>query len=104
MTLDANKDGMVTYKELKAGVDKLGLKQTEDLTALMDAMDVDDSGSIQFTDFVAATLDKKFLQQENVCWQAFRIFDKDQSGTISKKELALVLHNSEMEAFFSSTA
>eukprot|EP00747_Dinoflagellata_sp_TGD_P029772 gnl/TRDRNA2_/TRDRNA2_134161_c0_seq2.p1 gnl/TRDRNA2_/TRDRNA2_134161_c0~~gnl/TRDRNA2_/TRDRNA2_134161_c0_seq2.p1 ORF type:complete len:633 (-),score=156.44 gnl/TRDRNA2_/TRDRNA2_134161_c0_seq2:180-2078(-) len=104
MTLDANKDGMVTFSELKNGLDKLNLKNTPDLQSLMAAMDVDESGSIQFTDFVAATLDKKHLQQENVCWQAFRIFDKDQNGTISKKELSQVLHNSDMESFFSSKA
>eukprot|EP00747_Dinoflagellata_sp_TGD_P111772 gnl/TRDRNA2_/TRDRNA2_171302_c0_seq1.p1 gnl/TRDRNA2_/TRDRNA2_171302_c0~~gnl/TRDRNA2_/TRDRNA2_171302_c0_seq1.p1 ORF type:complete len:214 (-),score=67.21 gnl/TRDRNA2_/TRDRNA2_171302_c0_seq1:153-794(-) len=106
MTLDTNKDGVVTFQELKAGIDKLGYldKHADDLAKIMDAMDTDDSGTVHFTDFVAATLEKKHMQKEQVCWQAFRIFDKDQNGFIDKKELAQVLHNTDMESFFSSSA
>eukprot|EP00747_Dinoflagellata_sp_TGD_P139853 gnl/TRDRNA2_/TRDRNA2_175946_c0_seq1.p2 gnl/TRDRNA2_/TRDRNA2_175946_c0~~gnl/TRDRNA2_/TRDRNA2_175946_c0_seq1.p2 ORF type:complete len:193 (+),score=41.28 gnl/TRDRNA2_/TRDRNA2_175946_c0_seq1:530-1108(+) len=110
MTLDANHDGMVTFAELKAGIDKLGYGQIRNeqllktIQHIMHAMDADDNGAVHFTEFVAATLDQKHIQQEKVCWQAFRIFDKDQSGTISKKELALLLHSTDMEPFLSSTA
>merc|ERR1711982_90861 len=54
-------------------------------------MDTDGSGAIDYTEFLAATLDKHLYLQEDVCWSAFRPFDRDGDGLISQNELKLVL-------------
>merc|ERR1712185_662722 len=59
----------------------------------MQDVDSDGSGQIDYTEFLAATLDKKIYLQQRVCWSAFRVFDKDCDGKISKEELGLVLLN-----------
>jgi len=46
---------------------------------------------IDYTEFLAATLDRKMYLQEDICWAAFRVFDRDGDGKISKEEIALVL-------------
>lgn len=104
-TLDVDKDGTITMLELKNGIDKLQLAGLPDnMKELMLAMDSDGSGSIDYTEFLAATLDQKQYEQENVCWAAFQVFDSDHSGSISKAELEKVLASGELEEVMGSKA
>ena len=53
--LDKNGDGSITLEELKVG---LGHKQnSEKLMELLKAADTDGSGSIDYTEFITATMD-----------------------------------------------
>jgi len=93
-SLDQNGDGTVTFQELKEGIDKLQVAgKGENLVEIMTDMDVDGSGSIDYTEFLAATLDQKQYQEEQVCWSAFKVFDRDGNGTITRSELEKVLLN-----------
>merc|ERR1712110_918404 len=94
MNLDGNGDGKLTVNEMKEGIQKSGLKEIPpDLQQIMEEVDSDGSGVIDYTEFLAATLDKKMYTQEEVCWQAFRVFDKNGDGNISKEEIAMVLQD-----------
>ncbi|CAL1142820.1 unnamed protein product [Cladocopium goreaui] len=98
MGLDKNGDGLLTPAELKEGLQKAGLKEIPpDLQAIMEDVDADGSGVIDYTEFLAATLDRRQYIQEDVCWSAFRVFDRNGDGKISQDELKMVLHNSEVE-------
>jgi calcium-dependent protein kinase len=66
----------------------------------MEQIDTDGSGQIDYTEFLAATLDRKAYLKEDVCWAAFRVFDRDGNGTISKQELADVLNNGDLQSMF----
>jgi len=44
-----------------------------------------------------ATLDKRQYLQEDVCWAAFRLFDRNGDGKISNDELKFVLETDEVE-------
>jgi len=46
----------------------------------MSGMDVDKSGSIDYTEFLAATLDRNLYMQEERLHSAFRTIDRDGSG------------------------
>merc|ERR1719498_420092 len=60
MALDENGDGLLTVNEMKEGLKKCGLKEIPpDLQQIMDDVDSDGSGVIDYTEFLAATLDKK---------------------------------------------
>merc|ERR1712066_366864 len=77
MALDKNSDGMLTYSELREGLEKSGIKDIPtDLKAIMEDLDSDASGCIDYTEFLAASLDHKEQVQEKVCWAAFCVFDK----------------------------
>ena len=83
MQLDVNGDGQLTIAEMKEGLDKAGLTENyEELKSLMEQIDSDGSGQIDYTEFLAATLDKKQYLKEDICWAAFRVFDRDGNGII----------------------
>jgi calcium-dependent protein kinase len=97
MQLDGNGDGLLTAAELKEGLAKSGIKDMPgDLEQILKDVDSDGSGNIDYTEFLAATLDKRHYMQEDVCWSAFRIFDKNGDGKISLDELQNVLGDEEV--------
>merc|ERR1712048_612685 len=94
MQLDGNGDGKLTVNEMKEGIQKAGFEEIPaDLQQIMEEVDSDGSGVIEYTEFLAATLDKKMYIQEDVCWAAFRVFDRNGDGNISKEEIAMVLQD-----------
>merc|ERR1711862_1040831 len=92
IAMDANQDGQLTAKEIREGMTKAGLKEIpHDLEEIIKQVDSDGSGVIDYSEFLAATLDVKvYLQEENV-WAEFRAFDLNGDGKISPAELKEVL-------------
>jgi len=98
MSLDENGDGLLTAKELREGMQKAGFSEIPpDLQQIMEEVDSDGSGVIDYTEFLAATLDKKTYIAEDVCWSAFRVFDRNGDGKISKEEIAEVLGDGDVK-------
>lgn len=88
MQLDTNHDGVLSLKELRAG-----LPQTltpGDLKQLFDELDTDGDGFLEYTEFLAAAIDVKRYLQEDAVWAAFRRFDQDGNGHITTEELRKV--------------
>jgi calcium-dependent protein kinase len=82
--LDANNDGVVTKDELIVGLKKANMFINEtEVDKLMDQIDHNKDRIINYTEFVAAAIDKKRLLTDERVRQCFRIFDKDGSGKIS---------------------
>lgn len=91
-TLDTNGDGMLSAAELQDGLKKTGITQFPgDLQQIFQDLDTDQSGAIDYSEFLAAALDQRQYIQEDVCWSAFCAFDKDGNGRISQSELLEVL-------------
>merc|ERR1719428_1864591 len=63
----------------------------EDLALLCVQAGTDGNDTIEYTEFIAAAMDKKKLLKEEVVWEAFKIFDIDGSGTVTRKELMKIL-------------
>merc|ERR1719428_2035506 len=89
--LDKDGDGTITVEEMQEGISKMGIEVPENLHRILEDIDSDGSGVVDYTEFLAATLDRRQYIQEDVCWAAFRIFDLDGNGKITKDELASVL-------------
>ncbi|QCD78312.1 calcium-dependent protein kinase [Vigna unguiculata] len=86
--MDTDKSGTITYEELKAGLQRLGSKLTEaEVKQLMDAADVDGNGSIDYIEFITATMHRHKLERDDQLFKAFQYFDKDNSGYITRDEL-----------------
>eukprot|EP00931_Biecheleriopsis_adriatica_P075925 TRINITY_DN49697_c0_g1_i1.p1 TRINITY_DN49697_c0_g1~~TRINITY_DN49697_c0_g1_i1.p1 ORF type:complete len:668 (+),score=135.07 TRINITY_DN49697_c0_g1_i1:92-2005(+) len=96
-SLDRDGNGHITVQELRGAIESAGVMIPEDLIELTLQADTDGGGTIEYTEFLAATLDKQKVIKEEVVWEAFRIFDQDGSGTITKKELLKILTGSNGE-------
>ena len=88
------KDGQISYEELKRGLRELKCERIndEELCELFKLIDVDQNGKIDYTEFIAATLQKKEYLKEERLFEAFSMFDKDGCGKITKEELMNVLN------------
>ena len=93
-SFDKGKDGQISFEELKKGLMNIkSSKITEDeVKDLFNDLDVDQNGRIDYTEFIAATIDAaKYYKNERLL-EAFESFDKDKNGQISKNELIETLN------------
>jgi calcium-dependent protein kinase len=64
---------------------------------LMDALDTNQSGFIDYTEFLAGCMRSKIYMKEDILRTAFEFFDVDKSGFITIDELRQVLGSDEMK-------
>lgn len=94
--LDLNNDGYLSLEELKKGCSKI--KELDfDIEELFNSIDTDKSGVINYTEFLAATIQQQVYHKEEKLMQAFRCFDQDKSGKISLKEITHVIKTEQDE-------
>lgn len=58
---------------------------------IFEKVDINNDGAIEYTEFLAASIDKESLLSEEKLLAAFKNFDKDGSGTISALEIKEIL-------------
>jgi calcium-dependent protein kinase len=95
--LDKNRDGYITLKELKEGMKEL--ENVEELAAILEGVDVDHNGAINYTEFIAATLDQNsYVNEQKRIKDAFKVFDKDGDGVIDAEEIKAAFNIDDNEA------
>ena len=90
---DKYNDGQIYYDEFKRGLSKLkpGKITEEEIGKYFASIDTDKNNKIDYTEFLAATLEKKTFLKEERLYEAFCMLDKDRNGRITKEELMNVL-------------
>ena len=88
-SLDKNGDGSLTLEELRVGLQ--GKENGETLLNLMKSADTDNSGEINYTEFIAATIDVNIFMRQDYLRTAFEMFDADGSGKIDNEEVKALL-------------
>lgn len=90
--LDTNGDGQLSKDELMKGyhAKNLGDITEDDIDAMLGKLDNNQSGVIDYTEFVGAAIDREKLLSKQRVEACFRLFDKDKSGTITKSELKVM--------------
>lgn len=93
--LDTNNDGSISYDEFKNG---LKIMEKEDpniqgiLNELFQSIDTDHSMKINYSEFIAAAMDKKFYENQDKLLEIFYSLDKNKDGKISISEFENILN------------
>ncbi|XP_054844189.1 uncharacterized protein LOC129335564 [Eublepharis macularius] len=92
---DKDGDGAITTKELGTVMRSLGHNPTEaELQAMISDIDANRSGTVDFAEFLSLMAKRtRDSDGEEEIRDAFRVFDKDESGYISAAELRHVMIN-----------
>mmetsp|Transcript_48706 Transcript_48706/g.104909 ORF Transcript_48706/g.104909 Transcript_48706/m.104909 type:complete len:589 (+) Transcript_48706:42-1808(+) len=95
--LDTDGDGLLSLDEIRRGLIRNGLVLPDALEDTMRAMDSDGSGSVDYSEFLAATMDQRLCVEKDMCRAAFHCLDLDGDGAISPAELGRVLGGGDAE-------
>lgn len=87
--MDLDGDGMLSMEEIQKGYDKhFGTPIDDDeIQRMFKEIDTDGNGSIDYSEFLMATMNESQLLSQEKLKAAFKMFDKDGSGSISKAEI-----------------
>jgi len=90
--IDTNNDGKLSLEELKKAVSLSGGLKIEYIDEIFKSMDTDNSGNIEYTEFISASIEKNIYLNEEKLKDAFKLFDADGNGKISRAEIGKILH------------
>ena len=94
--LDINKDGQLTYSEIKQAYKKIfpdDYITEEKMDLILEKLDENKDGVISYEEFLRVTINEKILLEKNNLRLAFDIFDINKDGKLSKEELLNILDN-----------
>ena len=82
----------------------MGRENGESLLKMLQAADTDGSGEINYTEFIAATLEANVYMREEYLRTAFNMFDIDNSGKIDNDEVIQLLQGDDLMNLVSKDA
>ena len=90
--IDTNLDGKLSKEELMNAYKLAGIKiKKSQLDKIINSMDFDNNGYIEYEEFIRATIPKENLFTDVNLKTAFDMFDLDKNGSISLSEIKEVL-------------
>lgn len=88
--IDKNKDGYITVKELQ---ELQNTKSGIDIKNILMSIDMDKNGAINYSEFIAATMNDLITKDAKKIQSAFKFFDKDSNGFIETSDIKSILEN-----------
>lgn len=90
---DKNDDGFIAVSEMERVMLALGENPTKaEIEVLVDEVDIDGNGQIDFNEF-AAMMARRFFEEEEEIRDAFRVLDRNEDGFITADELKYLMTN-----------
>ena len=101
---DKDYDGQISLEEFQEGLVNMNMEKNE-ITDIFNSLDINKNGFINYTEFVAAFLEKDIYLSTEAINEAFTFFDKNHKGTISKEVIIDIFEmknkkNENIERFF----
>ena len=91
-SMDRNFDGKLTKHEIIEGFKEMDVENPEqEAEHIFKTVDFDNNGSIEFTEWCTATMDKRKMLSKERLRAAFNIFDQNGNGQISFDEVKKLL-------------
>jgi len=90
--IDEDGSGTITIKELKEGLAKKGASlASSEVEKIISDIDINGNQKIDYEEFIAATIHLNKLNREELMMEAFKYFDRDESGFITRDEMKTAL-------------
>ena len=91
-SIDLNLDGKISREELLTAYDSANIQLKDNqIDKIIESIDLDNNGFIEYGEFISATIPKKHLFKEENLKSAFCLFDTEKRGYISIKGIIDVL-------------
>jgi calcium-dependent protein kinase len=92
---DKNNDGDISMDEFRNGLQTLKLtdQANEDFKSLFEIMDNNKDKRINYTEFISATIDNKFYNNQEKLLEVFESLDTSKDGKISYAEFKTVIES-----------
>lgn len=74
----------MTIDEIREGLSGVGNSNFEEITKVIASIDTDGSGRVDYTEFLAATMERSLYMKDEKLHMAFRMLDINNDGKISK--------------------
>merc|ERR1712238_652807 len=84
---DTGNDGVITSEEFKVGLQLKCNYSDAEIKEMFTAIDINQTGDIMYTEFIAATLEAQGQVDEERIAEAFDRLDSDNTGSISKENI-----------------
>lgn len=93
VAFDTQQNGTVSLAEFRQVMMRTGQLSENEIETLFADLDLDGSGLIKYSEFLAAAVSESICMQEDKIVEAFNRLDTDHSGFISKQNLREILGN-----------
>ena len=96
--MDLEKNGFLSFDEIETALRRAGFNPaSQEIASIIRNTDFKGDGHINYSEFIAATLDFRTALDEDALWNAFNIFDVDNSGVITHENLKEALNSAGRE-------
>ena len=97
--IDKNRDGVITLKELKEGLSNISKNENESsfsdyVKGIFNEIDLDCNGLINYSEFIACSINHKKYMDKNFIREAFKVFDFDKQDKFSLKNVLEIIKGS----------
>ena len=73
--INISRNGQITIEELSEAFNAYTVEEQAEIKKIFEEVDLDNSGSIEFSEWIVASIDKRSLISEEKLKLAFRLFD-----------------------------
>ena len=95
--LDKNKDGYITPNELK---ERLKTEMDpEEVNEILNAVDTDQNGAINYTEFIAATMDRYLYEDKKKLHKMFKLLNINGDGKLSPNDIKHLFKKDMLQLF-----
>ncbi|SBS83625.1 calcium-dependent protein kinase 6 (CDPK6) [Plasmodium ovale curtisi] len=94
--MDTNHNGSLSHREVYNVLSNAGIKKW-DINRIVQALDINDRGSITYTEFIAGCYRWKNIEP-TFLKAAFNKIDKDEDGYISKSDIVTLVHDKDIDS------
>ena len=93
IAFDENNDGAISFENFYNGLLKISSKdlKKEDVQKIFNNIDTDNSGKIEYTEFIASCIKESLYLDKNRLKEIFEAIDKNKTGKITQDDIISVL-------------